>query len=383
MVSARHRSSAAPLAWLYAGLVVYASLYPFTGWSASVAPIWAFLSADWPWWWGRFDLISNVLGYVPLGVLVFGALVRTGWRVLSAVVLAFVTGSLLSLSMEFLQNFLPTRVPSNLDLATNALGTALGALTGLVLHLLGMVERWQRLRERWFIERSAGGLALLLLWPVGLLFPLPTPLGMGQVLERLRNWLQLMIEGSWLEPWLFDWLQVQAVLEPLTPGNELTVIALGLLAPCGIAFAITRSRVYRLIGLAVMGAVGFGITTLSTAMNFGPEHALAWLTPSALPAWSFGMLLGALSCWFPRRVSAALGLMVLAALVALVEQAPSDPYFAQSLQAWEQGRFIHFHGAAQWVGWLWPYSAMLYLVVRLASVEENQAQALKSQITSL
>ena len=26
-----------------------------------------------------------------------------------------------------------------------------------------------------------------------------------------------------------------------------------------------------------------------------------------------------------------------------------------SLQAWEQGRFIRFHGLAQWVGWLWPY----------------------------
>ena len=32
MTTQRHRSSAVPLAWLYAALIVYASLYPFAGW---------------------------------------------------------------------------------------------------------------------------------------------------------------------------------------------------------------------------------------------------------------------------------------------------------------------------------------------------------------
>ena len=53
----------------------------------------------------------------------------------------------------------------------------------------------------------------------------------------------------------------------------------------------------------------------------------------------------------------------------LVARAPADPYFAQSLQAWEQGRFIRFHGAAQWVGWIWPYAALVYLLARLAARE--------------
>jgi hypothetical protein len=53
----------------------------------------------------------------------------------------------------------------------------------------------------------------------------------------------------------------------------------------------------------------------------------------------------------------------------LVAQAPDDPYFAQSLQGWEQGRFIRFHGAAQWVGWAWPYAALIYLLARLAARE--------------
>jgi hypothetical protein len=50
-----------------------------------------------------------------------------------------------------------------------------------------------------------------------------------------------------------------------------------------------------------------------------------------------------------------------------MSQASEDVYFAQSLQAWEQGRFIRFHGAAQWVGWLWPYAAMGYLLGRIAA----------------
>jgi hypothetical protein len=82
---------------------------------------------------------------------------------------------------------------------------------------------------------------------------------------------------------------------------------------------------------------------------------------------AFGLVLALLLAWVPRRAAAGIGLMALAALVALVTQAPSDPYFSESLQAWEQGRFIRFHGAAQWVGWLWPYAAMTYLLARVAA----------------
>jgi hypothetical protein len=82
-----------------------------------------------------------------------------------------------------------------------------------------------------------------------------------------------------------------------------------------------------------------------------------------------GLVLGAslaLACVFIRpRAAAALGLVALSVNVALVAQAPSDPYYAESLQQWEQGRFIHFHGLAQWVGWLWPFAAGATLFGRL------------------
>jgi VanZ family protein len=369
---AGHRSSAAPLAAAYAALIVYASLYPFVGWVVPGVSPWAFLTARFPHWWTSFDLVSNLLGYLPLGALLFGALVRSGLPSGRAAVIAVASGSVLSFSMETLQNFLPQRVPSNVDLALNIAGTVCGALAGMALHALGWVQRWQAVRERWFIGRSAGGLALLVLWPVGLLFPAPVPFGLGQVWPRLRdaltNWLQDSAVASVFEPWL----QGDADVSALSPPSELVAAALGLVAPCLVAYAVSRPGWRRIVLALGAAAIGFAAMTLSTALNFGPEHALAWRTPVAMAAMVAASALVLLLAWVPRRAAAGVGLMVLAALVAVIAQAPADAYFSESLQAWEQGRFIRFHGVAQWVGWLWPYVAMAWLLSRVASRDPGE-----------
>ena len=367
----RHRSSATPLALLFGALIVYASLYPFSGWRVPGARLLAFVVAPWSHWWTWFDLVANLIGYMPLGALVFGALVRTGTAPSRAVLPTVLMGAGLSFTMEFLQNFLPNRVSSNVDLGLNASGALLGALLGSVVHARGGVERWQAARDRWFIGRSAGGLALLLLWPLGLLFPLPVPLGVGQVLARVQEGVAALVQGTPAAPWFESWLDAELERAPLSPGGEFSLIALGLLAPCLVAFVVARPGWRRLV--LVLGAATLGClaTTLSTALNFGPQHALAWSTPQALAALAFSAALAALLSLAPRRAAAGLGLIVLTALVVVVAQAPSDPYFSESLLAWEQGRFIRFHGAARWVGWLWPYAAIVYLLARLGAGEEG------------
>src|SRR3990167_4567447 len=70
---AHQRSSAVPLAWLYAGLIAYASLYPFGAWRLPGHEPLDFLLLPWPRYWTGFDLVANLLGYLPLGALVFGA----------------------------------------------------------------------------------------------------------------------------------------------------------------------------------------------------------------------------------------------------------------------------------------------------------------------
>ncbi len=53
-------------------------------------------------------------------------------------------------------------------------------------------------------------------------------------------------------------------------------------------------------------------------------------------------------------------LLCLAVSLSLLNGAPISPYFAQSLEVWEQGRFIRFHGLSQWLGWLWPFAALVF-----------------------
>lgn len=363
----RQRSSAVPLAWLSAGLIVYASLYPFGEWRDPGQPPWHFLTLEWPRYWTLFDMVANLLGYLPLGALFYVAMTRAGRPPRPSLLAAVLVGAALSLVMEALQNYLPRRVPSNLDLAMNIVGSAGGAALAWGVDQLGGVNRWQSLRERWFIAGSAGGLALLVLWPLALLFPAPVPLGLGQVLPRLQEGLQWALEGSPVLPSLAPWLDAELPYEPLSAGQELATVALGLLAPCMVALSVAQPGWRRLALVAGAVLIGAGATTLSTAMNFGPQHALAWRTPNAEAGIALGTALALAAALLPRRAAAGIGLVALSALLALVAHAPADPYFAESLQAWEQGRFIRFHGAAQWVGWLWPYATLLYLLVRVAS----------------
>jgi len=370
----RHRSSAVPLSWLYGALVVYASLYPFVGWRIpGVGPL-DFLLLGWPRYWTGFDLIANLLGYLPLGLLLFVAFVRGGRRARSAALLACASGALLSLTLEILQNYLPHRVSSNLDLALNAAGTALGVAIGALLHWRGGIAQWQKLRDRWFVARSAGGFALLILWPIGLLFPTAVPFGLGHVLGRIQPLVVDLLADTPAAAWTEGWTvavapAVETAPPALTSTTELSIIVLGLVAPCLIAFTIAVPGWRRALLVVGAVAVGAATTTLSTALNFGPTHAFSWTTQQALQALAIGTGAAVLLSFVPRRVAAGLGLIALTALVMLVAQAPADPYFAQSLQGWEQGRFIRFHGAAQWVGWLWPYAALTYLLVRLAARE--------------
>jgi hypothetical protein len=64
-----------------------------------------------------FDLATNVIAYLPFGFFCTAAM-RRSLSPLSAWIVALVLGSGLSLGLELMQNFLPNRVSSNLDLAS-------------------------------------------------------------------------------------------------------------------------------------------------------------------------------------------------------------------------------------------------------------------------
>lgn len=369
---AAHKTSAWPLSQAYAALVVYASLYPFGGWrDQGIAP-WEFIFSPLPKYWTGFDVAANVAGYAPLGFLLgLSVLRRAGlhrhapsrWL---AVAVATSAAAGLSLLMEALQSYLPSRVPSNVDFALNLLGALGGAVVASTLEWAGAIDRWDRFRLRWFVDEARGALVLLALWPFALLFPAAVPLGLGQVFERVETAL-----AEWLldTPFL-EWLPVRDVeLQPLVAGTELICVALGALIPCLLAYSVMRSPARRGVLAVIVMALGVGVTALSAALSWGPLHAWAWLSLPVRLGLVGGFLAALSLVALPRRGCAAVLLLALAAHLSLLNQAPESAYFAHTLQAWEQGRFIRFNGLAQWLGWLWPFCAIAYVLAAVSRAE--------------
>ncbi|OYV30577.1 MAG: hypothetical protein B7Z83_11960, partial [Thiomonas sp. 20-64-5] len=165
----------------YALLIVYASLYPFSGWRWQGLLPFDFVLAPLPRYITVSDLLINVGGYLPLGYLLARTLPARWPRGVSWLA-ASVLASALSFSMESTQAFLPMRVSSNLDWLTNTLGGVLGASICVWLlprlRLAALLRLW---RERWFAPHVGYGLLLLALWPVALLWPAAVLFGTGQI----------------------------------------------------------------------------------------------------------------------------------------------------------------------------------------------------------
>ncbi len=346
----RHQTSglALPLTLVYLGLIIYASLYPFSGWQFQGVMPWAFVSAPLPRYWSGFDVAINVIGYVPLGFLLtvawksFSSRKRSIWfAVLGVCAFAF--------AMEALQTYLAPRVASNADWALNTLGGFVGALLAWMAEGLGLLQSWSRFRGERFLAGSGFMLGLLVLWPLALLYPTPIALGLGYGI------------GQWLD------------LKTQMPSNrgEIIIVALGLLTPLLMSYAVIPRLSHRAVTAAVITLSALGVMTLSNGLSFGPEHATAWF--SSQVQWGFGwaVVMGALLLVAPRRLCWVLLFLVLVSQLLLLGIMASDPYFAETLSKWESGQFIRFYGATQWLGRIWPYAALALVVSRLASPHKS------------
>jgi VanZ family protein len=65
-------SRASLVAYLF--LIVYASWYPFSGWQNDNLVTLLDVAKQWPRYWTIFDAAVNVVGYMPLGLLLVFAL---------------------------------------------------------------------------------------------------------------------------------------------------------------------------------------------------------------------------------------------------------------------------------------------------------------------
>jgi len=85
--------------------------------------------------YGRVEFAANIAMFIPIGVFLLLLFGRRFWW-LAIVVAVSLTGSI-----EFTQQFLPTRVPDVRDLVANGSGAVVGVIVGLVLTAFKLVRR--------------------------------------------------------------------------------------------------------------------------------------------------------------------------------------------------------------------------------------------------
>ena len=331
---------------VYGLLVVYASLYPLSGWRDQGLSAFAYLTASPPRYVTAFDVVANLLGYLPYGFLCVLALYPRlrGFYALAA---AALSGAALSLLMEAAQSFLPARVPSNLDVACNFAGALAGAALGIRLAswLLdgGPLER---LRARAFRPGHAAdlGLVLLGLWLFTQLNPAMLLFGAGDLRDLLSA-----PGGAPHPPELF------ISVEALTTAANLIAVALL------VSVIAVPGRSLRLMAVALL-VCALAVRALAFAILVRAEHVFDWLTPGAAEGLVAGLMLAFAALALPRVGRLVLAAVLLMAATVLVNLAPANPYLAATLGEWQPGRFLNFNGLTKLVTSVWPFAALAYLI---------------------
>ena len=276
-----------------------------------------------------------------------------------AIVLATATGAALSLVLEFAQSFLPTRIPSNVDVLANVLGATGGAFAAA---LLARWLRWDgpvhRLRALALEPGAAAdlGLALLGLWLFAQLNPATLLFGSGDLRDLVAS-----AAGRSYEAELFVSI-------------EAAVTAMNLAAVAVLASAGVRPEAPLRPLLALLVVVALVVKTFAFAILMRAEHVFAWLTPGAQLGLAAGVALALAALWLPRTARLAMAAVLLMVATVLVNLAPPNPYFVATLKVWEQGHFLNFNGLTRLVSAAWPFAALGYLVYLAAAQRRKPLQ---------
>lgn len=337
---------------VYLALVVYASLYPLTGWRQHGGSPFEFLAMPWPRYTLLFDIVTNVADYALLGLLAVLAL-RPRLRGAGAVLTACALGAGLSLLMEAAQSYLPARIPSSLDLLCNAAGACAGALAGL------RAGPWEQPLREWRARvllpgaQADLGLALVGLWLFTQLNPAMLLFGVGDLRDLLQG-----PAGPARAPELF------VAIEAVTTAANLAAVAL-LVSAIAAPGAPVRATVVALV------LVALAVKTFAFAVILRAQDGFDWLTPGAQQGLTAGMAMALLAVALPRVARLTLAAVLLMAAAVLVNLAPQNPYMAAMLKLWQQGHFLNFNGLTRLVATLWPFAAIAFLIHLAARRRDN------------
>jgi VanZ family protein len=342
--------------------IVVATLYPLSDWKLHAGSAWAFLWQGLPRYWTWFDLLSNLLAYLLLGLLLtLGWLKRAPRATTVGVVGLFCVA--LSFGLEAAQSFLPGRVPSLLDWIANSLGAVIGSWIGVQLNRSDRIGRGRVLpvAERWFEQGPPVGWVLLLLWISTQLVPQRLLFATGNLRPLMQGLinafepsdppdLALLTEAFWGDSAPAVW----------GVAIEAAVVVCAVCATGSIAFALVRGSRRRLIVLLSTAAAAFGLRSIAMQGIYGANEALAWLTPGA----QGGLLVGTIVLYgletLSPRARATIALTLLAVGTLLVNLAPPDRYFEDALAGFSAGRLANLQGLLRLIAIVWPLIALAW-----------------------
>jgi VanZ family protein len=339
------------LALLYALAIVFASLQPFSPWVAPEPGTRYFLAAPWPQYWTRFDVIANVVAYVPFG-LFLGLIPRrqTAARQLAA---AIAGGAALSLAMETAQMYLPPRDASTLDLLSNTAGVAAG---GILAVLLARSVRTRRaivaFRDRGFLPGKVGdmGLALMVIWLAVQVNP-GIPLFAVTFDPSFRTDPAADILARATTPDV-----VTVIVE--SAGSAFQLLGVGL-------FLALLLRERRHIGGALLGLILTALLVKGIAASTLLKPAVweRWLTPGISTGVAVGALLLLAAIWLPRPAQVAIATVALLSSLLTMVLAPDLLFARAPLSAfnWSYGHLLNFNGLTHIVLLVWPLAASAFL----------------------
>ncbi|MEY3046896.1 MAG: VanZ family protein [Burkholderiaceae bacterium] len=389
----RTKSSSPWGLWLVAlgyGLaLVSLSLFPFSGWQDAPGSPWAFLFEDLPRYRTQFDIWSNLLAYIPMGLVwasLFGRLKQNEQQgskgskagpVLKAAVLCVV----LSFLMECLQTYLPTRRAQWLDLLTNSLGGLAGALLWALGRRVQSIYQRQRRPFRGVICMTPlpGG------WPVGLglmgLWLLAQATGQSPWLAMSRNSLAalgLSTELLHLSPGSVATIAMEAGLT----ASHLVCLALLLrltLSGLGSAWANRLQAQWSMVlGLTLFAAVlirGLWIWQLSPGASADSVLLLialhGWLSPGVQTGLFLAGLLGAAAFALEARGLAKLGVVLICLALGLSASLGSAEGSA-TLVGWGARHWSNLQGLAYFCFEVWPLAFLMWMLM-IASQQSPQS----------
>ena len=323
----------------YLLLLVYGTLFPLTSWDWQGAGHGVF-ALSWPTQVARGDLIVNLAVYLPLGLLLMLAL-RRRLGAGAAIVLATLCGAALSLGLEYLQSYLPQRVPSLLDTALNLTGTLIGALAANFIDLQRLRDgRLHRLRQTWFAPGPLAdfGLLVLALWALSVLLPLVPSIARDNLVDGLRPLLQTLKQLS------------SAFSITQTLAHLCTVAGLGLLTATLLA---PGYRFVRYFGAAVLAVLFLQIPVIGRQLSL-----------EAVVGAGGGLLCLPLLLALPRQHRAALASLLLLLAYTLM-QLRADPYPNAGLHPFNwlplREQMYKLGALNELIAGLWPFAALAYL----------------------